>query len=70
MWGCKNFMAQEHWYHTRPVDGILSDCVYAIQFSIDDGPRSMLSHLFIGVYLPCLDQGLECYNNICKSLNR
>ena len=51
-----------------PVDGILSDRVCAVQFSIDDGPRSMVS--VIGVYLPCLDQGLECYRQHLHKLER
>ena len=44
-----------------PVEGITSDCLSAIQFSIDDGTGSVVT--VIGVYLPCIDQGLDCYAN-------
>ena len=42
-----------------PVGGISSDRICGIRFSVDDGDRSVMS--IIGVYLPCLDQGLDCY---------
>ena len=42
-----------------PVGGISSDRICGIRFSVDDGARLVMS--IIGVYLPCLDQGLDCY---------
>ena len=42
-----------------PISGIKSDCVIRIRFLMDDGDRSVVS--VIGVYLPCLDQGVDCY---------
>ena len=42
-----------------PISGIISDRICGIKFTVDDRHRSMLS--VIGVYLPCLDQGVDCY---------
>ena len=42
-----------------PIGGISSDRICGIRFSVDDGVRSVMS--VIGVYLPCLDQGVDCY---------
>jgi len=35
---------------------------------VDDGDRSVMS--VIGVYLPCLDQGLDCYKEHVIELER
>ena len=42
-----------------PIGGISSDRICGIRFSVDDGYASVMS--VIGVYLPCLDQGMDCY---------
>ena len=42
--------------------------VHGIRFSVDDGDRSVMS--IIGVYLPCLDQGLDCYRDHLVELER
>ena len=44
-----------------PVSGISSDRISAVRFSVDDGDSSLVS--IIGVYMPCSDQGLECYRD-------
>ena len=44
-----------------PVDGIKSDCLCAVRFSINVGVPSIMT--VIGVYLPCSDQSLDCYKN-------
>ena len=51
-----------------PLGGISSDQICGIRFSVDDGDRSVLS--IIGVYLPCLDQGLDCYKEHLVELER
>ena len=51
-----------------PVDGISSDRICAIRFAIDDGDKSLLT--IIGVYMPCLDQGIECYKQHLFELER
>ena len=43
-----------------PISSINSDRVIGIRFSMDDGDRSVM--YVIGVYLPCLDQGVDCYS--------
>ena len=39
-----------------------------IRFSVDDGDGSVVS--VIGVYLPCLDQGVDCYREHLVELER
>ena len=51
-----------------PISGINSDRVIGIRFSMDDGDRSVVS--VIGVYLPCLDQGVDCYRDHLVELER
>ena len=51
-----------------PVSGISSDHICAVRFSVDDGDRSLVS--VIGVYMPCSDQGLECYRDHLIQLER
>ena len=51
-----------------PISGINSDRVIGIRFSMDDGDRSVVS--VIGVYLPCLDQGVDCYREHLVELER
>ena len=51
-----------------PIGGIASDRICGIRFSVDDGDRSVMS--VIGVYLPCLDQGLDCYKEHVIELER
>lgn len=41
------------------IRGINSDRVCGIRVSVDNGNASVM--LVIGVYLPCLDQGVDCY---------
>ncbi len=41
-----------------PIPDITSDRICGIRFSMDDGDNSVMS--VIGVYLPCLDQGVDC----------
>ena len=42
-----------------PVSDISSDRTCAIRFSVNEGDRSVVS--VIGVYMPCLDQGIDCF---------
>ena len=42
-----------------PVEGIESDRLCAVQFSV--GVGSLIT--VVGVYLPCIDQGLGCYTS-------
>ena len=42
-----------------PISGINSDRICGIRFTEDDRERSMMS--VIGVYLPFLEQGVDCY---------
>lgn len=51
-----------------PIGGIASDRVCGIRFAVDDGDRSVMS--VIGVYLPCLDQGVDCYKEHMVELER
>ena len=44
---------------SSPITDITSDRICGIRFSIDDGDSSVMS--VVGVYLPCLDQGVDCY---------
>ena len=48
--------------------GISSDRICAVRFSVDDGNSSLVS--VIGVYMPCSDQGLECYRDHLIELER
>ena len=48
-----------------PISSINSDRVIGIRFSMDDGDRSVTS--VIGVYLPCLDQGVTATGSIWLS---
>ena len=41
-----------------PINGITSDRICGIRFTVDDGDRSTVS--VIVVYLSCLDQGMDC----------
>ena len=50
------------------VEGITSDRLCAVRFSIHDGVESLIT--VIGVYLPCADQGMECYTNHLIELER
>ena len=51
-----------------PIGGISSDRICGIRFSVDDGDASVMS--VIGVYLPCLDQGMDCYREHLIELDR
>ena len=51
-----------------PIAGISSDRICGIRFSVEDGDRSVMS--VIGVYLPCLDLGLHCYQEHLIELER
>ena len=51
-----------------PISGINSDRICGIRFTVDDGARSMMS--VIGVYLPCLEQGVDCYREHLVELER
>ena len=51
-----------------PISGINSDRMVGIRFSVDDGDGSVVS--VIGVYLPCLDQGVDCYREHLVELER
>ena len=51
-----------------PVSGMSSDHICAVRFSVDDGDRSLVS--VIGAYIPCSDQGLECYRDHLIQLER
>ncbi len=51
-----------------PISGISSDRICGIRFSLDDGDNSVMS--VIGVYLPCLDQGVDCYRDQLVELER
>lgn len=42
-----------------PISGISSDRICGIRMTMDDGDSSLMS--VIGVYLPCLDLGVDCY---------
>ena len=48
--------------------GISSDCICAVRSSVDDGDSLLVS--VIGVYMPCSDQGLECYRDHLIELER
>ena len=51
-----------------PIPGIGSDRICGIRFSMDNGDNSAVS--VIGVYLPCLDQGVDCYREHLVELER
>ena len=51
-----------------PISSINSDRVIGIRFSMDDGDRSVMT--LTGVYLPCLDQGVDCYREHLVELER
>ena len=51
-----------------PIPGIGSDRICGIRFSMDDGDNSAVS--VIGVYLPCLDQGVDCHREHLVELER
>ena len=51
-----------------PISGITSDRICGIRCMVDDGENSLMS--VIGVYLPCLDQGVDCYREHMKELER
>ncbi len=51
-----------------PISGINSDRICGIRFSVDDGNASLIS--VIAVYLPCLDQGFDCYREHVLELER
>ena len=51
-----------------PITDITSDRICGIRFSIDDGVSSVMS--VVGVYLPCLDQGVDCYRDHLVELER
>ena len=51
-----------------PIPGIGSDRICGIRFSMDDGDNSAAS--VIGVYLPCLNQGVDCYRAHLVELER
>ena len=46
-------------FGASPISGISSDHICGIRFTVDDGDRAMVS--VIGVYLPCLEQGIGHY---------
>ena len=51
-----------------PIGGISSDHICGIRFLVNDGDRSVMS--VIWVYLPCLDQGLDCYREHLVELEK
>ena len=51
-----------------PDGGIFSDQICGIRFSVDHGNRLVMSTIW--VYLPCLDQGLDCYKEHLVELER
>ena len=51
-----------------PISGISSDWICGVRFTVDDGDNSLMS--VIGVYLPCLDQGVDCYREHLQELER
>ena len=51
-----------------PISGITSDRICGIRRTVDDGGNSLMS--VIGVYLPCLDLGVDCYREHMKELER
>ncbi len=51
-----------------PIGGITSDRICGIRFSVDYRDASVMT--VIGVYLPCLDQGMQCYREHLIELDR
>ena len=51
-----------------PINGITSDRICGIRFTVDNGDRSTVS--VIVVYLPCLDQGMDCNKEYLVELER
>lgn len=51
-----------------PLPDITSDRICGIRFSLDDGDGSVMT--VIGGYLPCLDQGVDCYRDHLVELER
>ena len=51
-----------------PVERISSDQICAIRCSLDKSATTVLT--VIGVYLPCLDQGIDCYSSHLLELEK
>ena len=51
-----------------PITDINSDRICGFRCTMDDGDDSLMS--VIGVYLPCLDLGIDCYREHLKELER
>ena len=51
-----------------PISGITSDKICGIRCMMDDEENSLMS--VIGVYLPCLDLGVDCYLRHMQELER
>ena len=50
------------------ISGCQSERICGIRFTIDDGDQSLVS--VIGVYMPCLDQGLDAFVEHLLELER
>ena len=50
------------------ISGISSDRICGIRFTIDDADGSVVS--VIGVYLPCIDQGMDAFREHLVELER